>query len=441
MPSLKKKIRSIDKHTLEVVLKSSKSLIVKVLGMLAGIGVSIFLGRSLGASGVGIINLSNQIINLLLIFSILGFDRVIIREVAISRENNNLLRTNEVMNTAFIINGITGIACTAALIVFADYISTNIFEIPDLKFPLIIAALVFTPQIISRIISSGLIGYKKIWQSNLVDQTLSLVVIGILLAILWYWNYNISVINVAIIYAIGRIFVTATIATYWFFMRKSDSNSGKMGNFIGKEMMRNGLPLLMVSAALLISTNADTIMLGWLSSSEEVGLYSIAVKIALLTSFLLQIVVSSIAPKIAVMYKNGQIVELQLLIQRVTSGLAIIGLLFLTTIILFGKEILGIWGSEFVAAYPALIILSVGQFSNIASGPVGNILIMTNHEKIIRNITALTVLLNVILNLFLIGKYGSIGAACATSFTTILNMLICIYYVKTKTKISMFKIL
>jgi hypothetical protein len=50
---LKYKFSSLDVHTKEVIFKSSASTIVKVGGLIFGVLVSIFLGRTLGAEGLG----------------------------------------------------------------------------------------------------------------------------------------------------------------------------------------------------------------------------------------------------------------------------------------------------------------------------------------------------------------------------------------------------
>lgn len=413
-------------------------MVVKIIGMFAGFGVSVFLGRTLGPDGLGIINLANQIISILLVFAFLGFSKVIVKEIAIAHNDNKLERIRDVVFTAYLINGAVSLVLTLALILFADIIANDFFAIPGLKYPLIISSIVFLPQIISRILSSALVGYKKIWQSNLVDQTLSMGVIGTLLFLMWLTKIEINVFNVAVAYAIGRLSVTLCIVFYWNFLNKEYEKTAKP-KFIKTEMLTRGLPLLIVSASLLISSSADTLMLGWLSSPKEVGLYNIAAKLALLTSFFLQITVSTLGPKIAVLYKKNEIKDLETLLQKVTGGLTFIGLVFLLIFVLFGNFILSFWGEDFITAYPILVVLSIGQFFNIASGPIGNILIMTGHEKIIRNITALTVILNLILNYFLIRSYGGYGAALATAFTTILNMLICSIVVWKKIGLKLFK--
>tara|TARA_B100000378_G_scaffold276221_1_gene273712 strand:+ start:732 stop:1985 length:1254 start_codon:yes stop_codon:yes gene_type:complete len=417
-------------------------MVVKLIGMFAGFGVSVFLGRTLGPDGLGIINLANQIISILLVFAFLGFSKVIVKEIAIAHNDNKQDRIKDVVFTAYLINGAVSLLITLALILFADIIANNFFAMPRLKYPLIISSIVFLPQIISRILSSALVGYKKIWQSNLVDQTLSMGVIGTLLFVMWLIKIEINVFNVAVVYAIGRLSVTLCIVLYWNFLNKDkEYEKTAKPKFIKTEMLTRGLPLLIVSASLLISSSADTLMLGWLSSSKEVGLYNIAAKLALLTSFFLQITVSTLGPKIAVLYEKNELKELGTLLQKVTGGLTFIGLGFLLIFVLFGKFILSFWGEDFITAYPILVVLAIGQFFNISSGPVGNILVMTNNEKVIRNITAITVVLNLILNYFLIKVYGGFGAAVATTITTILNMILCYWYVRKSVGIKIIKYL
>ena len=51
-----KLLSKLDVHTLEVVKKSISSIIVKLLGVIIVIGLSVFLARTIGAEGLGLIN-------------------------------------------------------------------------------------------------------------------------------------------------------------------------------------------------------------------------------------------------------------------------------------------------------------------------------------------------------------------------------------------------
>ena len=81
-----KKIKGkLDVHTLEVILNSSNTMIVKLAGLIVGILVSIFLGRNLGSEGLGIVNFSNRLGMILLILTMFGFQNVIIKFIAIAK--------------------------------------------------------------------------------------------------------------------------------------------------------------------------------------------------------------------------------------------------------------------------------------------------------------------------------------------------------------------
>lgn len=431
----KNQIYKLDIHTLEVVEKSSASMVVKIFGMILGLLISIFLGRTLGSDGLGLINLANQVISLVLVFAFLGMFQIIIKEVAISHGEKNWKHVGDIMYSSYLVNGGVTMFTTILLILVAPWVSVNIFHEPALTYPLVIGAIVMTPQIFVRIFSSGLIGYKKIWQSNLVEQTLSTIFVAIALLTFWLANLSISVNIVAMVYAFSRCIAFIASGVYW---RRIFKNKDKR-TFIGWKLVYSGIPLLIVSASVLISSNADSLMIGWLNNTSQVGLYNVASKLALLTSFFLSLIISTVAPKIAVLYNDGNIEELEQMLRQVNKGLTIIGVVSLLFFVFVGKYILGFWGKGFIEAYNILIVLAIGQLVNIASGPIGNVLIMTGHQKIIRNITLVTVLINIILNYFLIQNYQALGAAITTSLTVVLNVTLCYYFVVKKTGIKIIK--
>ena len=425
---LKNKLLKLDIHTFEVVKKSASSIAVKIVGMLIGLLVSISLGHLIGADGVGIIGLSNRIVSLLMVVALFGLPQVIVKKVAIAKNENNLQQIGDVLYTVNIINGLLSFLLSIILILLSPWIANSIFNEPSLMTPLIVTAIVMPAQVFSRVFGSALIGYKKIWQSNLVDQTLSAFVTGSLILISWLCEVIITVNLVAIFYAVGRIVVTITVRGYWKTLYKTRG----VQNFISKELLKTSIPLLFVSMTLLLASSIDAIMLGWLSNVTQVGYYTIALQLALLTSFFLQVANSVLMPKIAALYSSKKLDEMRIMVQRTTHYLILIGILMVGVFIIIGKPLLGFWGEEFKQAFSILIILSIGQFFNIASGPIGSLLIMCNYEKVFRNITIASLLLNVLMNYFLIIEFGANGAAIATSITIGIIMVLSTFFVKIK---------
>ena len=130
---IKSKVKKLDIHTLEVIKKSSSSVVVKLIGMFAGFGVSVFLGRILGPDGLGIINLSTQIISLLMVLVILGLGNVLVKNISIGYERQNWQQIADNIYSGSIIS--VGIALVLALIgiLFSDFIAVELFGAPKLK--------------------------------------------------------------------------------------------------------------------------------------------------------------------------------------------------------------------------------------------------------------------------------------------------------------------
>lgn len=424
-------INSLDEHTLEVFKKSSSSFFVKVIGILAGLAVSIFLGRTIGADGLGIINLSHRIINIIMVLCLFGMRQLIIKEVAIANNKKDYDHIGNVMNTSYWFNGLLSIIFAVVLILLSPFLANSIFNEPQLEYPLIIALFVLTPQIFSRIFSSGLVGYRKIWQSSLVDKTLSICVVGILLLIVKIMGWPITVLQVAFMYAIGRIIVFMTTGLYWRSIYKGFSKK-----FILSSLLPTAFPLFLATASNVISASVAVIMLGWLAESQDVGLYSVAARLALLTSFFHTVVNSVLSPKIAALYEQDNKKELQKMIKKVTRGLLILGISTLIAFTFFGNNILVLWGSEFKNAYYLLVILSIGQLVNLGTGAVGSLLIMTGNEKIQGRIAVIFLLLSIPLNFILIKKYGGIGAAISTALIVSLQNIIRLIFVRIKVGIK-----
>jgi O-antigen/teichoic acid export membrane protein len=425
---IKDKITKLDIHTLEVVKKSSSSMIVKMTGMFAAFLISVILGRTIGPEGLGIINLSTKIVAFVLIFIMLGMDTVVRKEVAIAFERKDWQHVGNTIFTSTRIILPIAIGISIVLIMMASWLSENAFKEPKLYLPLLAFSVLLIPQAISRIFESGLIGYRKIWQSNLLNETLSLIVVALGLGVMFILNVKITIPFVLLLYGIGRITVLISVLVYWYLIFQFRGKRIKKT----KSMLRVGLPLLIVSSTALIASSADTVMLGLLSNSREIGFYSVAAKLGTLTSFFHLISISSLTPKIASLFHENKLKELETMVQQVTKGLGAIGVLSVLIYFFLGNQILSLWGTEFKEAYWILIIIAFGQLVNLGTGATGMILQMTNNERALGYLTLSTAILNVSLNYVLVPLYGGLGASIATAMTLILQNVIQIILVKKK---------
>jgi O-antigen/teichoic acid export membrane protein len=166
--------------------------------------------------------------------------------------------------------------------------------------------------------------------------------------------------------------------------------------------------------------NTDAIMLGMWCTISEVGIYRVAMRIAGLVTLPLLAVAAIAGPKFAEIGRHADPARLKE-VTRFTSRLLTWSSVPLCLLVLLsGRLLLGIFGKDFVAGYPALLIIALAQGINALCGVVGVFLEMTGYERALRNGIIAGAACNVVLNLLLIPPFGITGAAVATAASTLL---------------------
>jgi O-antigen/teichoic acid export membrane protein len=197
------------------------------------------------------------------------------------------------------------------------------------------------------------------------------------------------------------------------------------------EIVRISSPMMVTAAMAFLLGQTGVIFLGIFRTETEVGLYAIAVKLATLTSFLLAAINSMAAPKFAELFYKGELGEL-LSVARKSTKLAFWATLpILLMLVLLGETILKtLYGTEFAAAYPAMMIMVVGQVINGMSGSTGNLMNMTGNEREFRNMIVAAALVNVALSFILIPRFGMLGAAASAAVCLVIWNVGALVYIK-----------
>jgi O-antigen/teichoic acid export membrane protein len=127
------------------------------------------------------------------------------------------------------------------------------------------------------------------------------------------------------------------------------------------------------------------------------------------------------------LYAEGNTAALRRLAQQSAFWTLVTAAPAILVLMLVPDLILQIFGPQFRDGAWTLRILAFGQFVNVATGSVGVLLVMTGHEKLMRNIVAASAVLNLLGALVLVPRYGAIGAAtstaCSLAFMKIVSWL------------------
>lgn len=181
-------------------------------------------------------------------------------------------------------------------------------------------------------------------------------------------------------------------------------------------LLRSAVIFGLTSGMQVIISNTDVVMLGFLSESADVGHYRIAVTGAGLVVFGLTSVNAVIMPRVVRLVKAGDREALQELVSQSIFLQLGAALAVAAVLVVFGRPlIVMLYGADFAAAYPYLVILVVGNLLNAYFGPVALLLNMSGFERDTLFGVATGALCNIALNLTLIPLYGPLGAAVATA--------------------------
>ncbi|MCB0993862.1 MAG: oligosaccharide flippase family protein [Acidimicrobiales bacterium] len=185
-------------------------------------------------------------------------------------------------------------------------------------------------------------------------------------------------------------------------------------------LLRSALPLLVVSAGLLVMTWTDTIVLGVLGTADDVGIYNSARQVSLLLSLILLAGASVVAPRFATFWELGDREGLARLARQSAGVGAAAALIPAAVMVAAPGRVLGAFGAGFDAGDTALRLLAAGQFVNVAAGAVGYVLIMTGNERRHSAAQVLAAAVNIPLDVVLVPRWGMAGAAAATAASLVI---------------------
>lgn len=188
------------------------------------------------------------------------------------------------------------------------------------------------------------------------------------------------------------------------------------------------LPLLIIGVTQELLNQLEIILLGSFADARAAGLFSAASRLASLVPFALVALGVVSAPMISSAYHRGDFVELNRisgLAARIALGFAVV---VGVGLVIAGRLLLGVFGPEFVQAYPALLILLVGGMINASTGVVAYLLTLTGRERHALLIFVGALAISLVLNFILIPPLGIEGAALAsTAALSMWNLLMAVY--------------
>jgi len=384
-------------------------LLDKIIRIVGGLAVGIWLARYLGPHDFGIINYASAFIAFFVFLPNLGLDQIVVRELSKKPESYNTL-----LGTAFVMK-LLGAIIALSLIVIISIVTLK--NDPQTQLVIWVIALSYLFQAFDVI--------DFYYQAKILSKYVVIVrdlafIISSLIKVMFILN------NYELIYFVWATVFDVALSAVFFVIIYQKLNQPiishwKFDFLLVKQLLTYSWPLMLSAFLITIHTNVDQIMIDHFLDKTEVGVYAAALRLSNCWLFVPSIIVSTLLPYYVKLRQQNPLTYQEDLI-RLYSLMFWMGMFVGIVISIFGEEIiLLLYGEAYGNAYQALVFnIWSGIFISQAVAR-GIWMISENLQTYRLYNNMIAVIINIVGNVILIPKYGISGAAFSTLMTQMLG--------------------
>lgn len=389
----------------------------ETIGRLLKLALVIYAARILGTEKWGVFSYVLSLAGVFSLFSDIGLNNLLTREMT---KNGN--EKYEYLSTIFSLKIILIFISACLLLIFAPHIS----KIPETNnFLFIMTALLVFDSMREFGIALNRASQKMETEAFIKILTnVSVSIIG-----LFFVFYMPTIKNILYVYVIGSALGSMVIL---YVLRKNFKNIfAKFSAKLTKPIFDFSWPFAILIFFGTIMTSTDVLMLGWLSTADQIGLYSIAQKLTQFLYLIPGLISIAIFPSFSKLAEEKDI-RFNNIFEKVIRFLLLFGLPIVVGGIILSRDIIVlIFGAQYIAASATFSIMLGMVLVNYPTIIIDNAILAHNQQKRFLSFSIGAVILNIILNYILIPIYGVSGAAMATLASSAIAMfLVFIKFIK-----------
>jgi O-antigen/teichoic acid export membrane protein len=424
-----------DKNFIDIIKGGAATFLIRLIGLVAGYAFTVIISRYFGAGVLGAHTISVTVLMMFTIIGRLGMDTFLVKHLANDHAEERWDRIFEVYRKTLLVIVPFGLILSVILFYSSESIADFIFHKKSLTPYFQVISFGVLPMVLRFVNSECYRGFRMNKEYAYTQNVSYFLYATVILGIFTLFSKKEWMPNIAFV---ASLIVLAISSTFVIYRKIKNKTNAASNDFSVSEMVKQSLPMLMANSMLLISGWINTLMLGIWSTSADVGIYSVVLKIATFSTFVLMSINSIATPRFAQFYAKQNMEGFKKYVNQTAKIIFYSSIPIFIVIIAFNKWILGLFGEEFIIGSAALLITMCGQLFNVFAGSVGAILIMTGHQVIFRNIILVSTFLNVVLCVILIPNYGLIGSAISGMAYMASWNLLSMIYIKRKLSISSF---
>ncbi len=370
-------------------------------GRLLKSAIVIYADRALGTAGYGLFSYTVTLAGFLTLFMDPGINATITKEGARSGKENSaeLLSTTAIMKVILILLGLF-------VVIFLGPLFTTL---PGARALLPVVGVIIVFDTIRDFLLAFVRSMEKMeWEAGIFLFTnLAIVTCGFLFILArptaksLGWGYALGT-------GLGAMAAIIVLSRY------TKNIFSRFSSRLSFSIIRSAWPFAAVSALGALLTNADILIISWMRSASDVGVYSAAIRIIQVLYLVPTVVQFSTLPLFSRL-ANRDNEKFRVSLERVISVVFLISIPLALGGVILGTEIMRvIFGPEYTAGALSFKILMLTMLVDYPAAIIGNALFAYEHQRSLIVSTAIAGTVNVVFDLLFIPRFGIAGSAVAT---------------------------
>jgi O-antigen/teichoic acid export membrane protein len=405
-------VRAEGEIAARVVAGGLRGFGVQAAGRVARLLYELVVSRVLGAAGFGVFSLAVSAFDLGRAFAYFGVDHAVVRYVAIHDARGERARIRGVLTWAALLGVGAAVATAAVLVWLAPIIAERVFAMPDLEPGLRFVGIALLPNAVVILIAAAVRARGRVE----LERALQTVWPPLVLAILVGGAVWVTRSLAAAFYAFTAAYVVCAGIAIW-----SGRGVFKDLRGVAPELEQGALrailgfagSMFLVSFATLLLLESPRLILGHLGTAADVGVFTVAVRLATQLTIFFIAFDSLIAPLFARFSAAGSRAELREAVQTASGSVTALTIPILLLLLAAPDVLMSMFGAEFARGAGVLEVVALGQFFLVLVGPTGRVLQMSGRATLdlINSVGAAAVVTAGAV--WLIPGRGAMGAALA----------------------------
>ena len=311
----------------ELLIKGSTALIFKIGGMLSIYLFHFLLAKLSGAEANGIFSTFFTLLSIIVVFSILGLDTFLLKKLADFNSKQQWGSLRDTYKKAIGIVLTISISFSILLYILFTNGLLDFYNQSNMVYYLIFAIIPFS------VLHINAEGFRAIKNIKLFSFFRSFAIFGLAAITLLFINDSHKNIGV---YAFTFSVISLAVLSIILWLKTISKKESLTEETISvSAMLRESFPMFLSGSLFLLMSWVDILMLGNFNSQTDVGIYTIALKLAGLTTLILFAVNTILGPKISEFYHNNKMDSLAKTVQTAAKITFILSIPILLLILLF----------------------------------------------------------------------------------------------------------